>query len=115
LKELPLDEAPFGIVGLETAFAVSYTELVLGGYLTLPQLIYKLSAAPARLIGLDRGVIREGAAADLAVLDVDTEYNISSEGFASKGRNTPFEGRAVRGRVCATIHDGDVVYERWVR
>jgi dihydroorotase len=111
LKALPLESAPFGIVGLETAFAVSYTELVLGGHMALPQLIEKLCAAPARIIGLDRGEVREGAAADLAILELDGEYEINSEGFASKGRNTPFEGRMARGQVRATIRCGEVVYD----
>ncbi|MDR3224679.1 MAG: dihydroorotase [Clostridiales Family XIII bacterium] len=110
LKALPLDEAPFGIVGLETAFAISYTELVKNGHLTLPHLIEKMSTAPARLIGLDRGEIREGAAADLVLLDINAAYRIDSADFASKSRNTPFEGRTVCGCVRATIHGGDVVY-----
>ncbi|MDR0519829.1 MAG: dihydroorotase [Clostridiales Family XIII bacterium] len=111
LKALPLESAPFGIVGLETAFAVSHTELVLGGHMTLPQLVEKLSAAPARIIGLGRGEVRAGAAADLTLLDIDDEYEISSEGFASKGRNTPFEGRKVKGLIRATIRSGEVVYD----
>jgi dihydroorotase len=111
LKSRPLEEAPFGIVGLETAFAVSYTELVRGGILTLTQLIEKMSAAPARLIGLDRGVIKEGATADLAVIDIDGKYKVDSKDFQSKGKITPFEGREVYGRVRMTLRNGEIVYD----
>jgi dihydroorotase len=110
LKSLPLEEAPFGIVGLETAFAVSYTELVRGGMLTPAQLIDKMSAAPSRLIGLERGVIKEGAAADLVVLDLNSRYRIDSKEFASKGRSTPFDDREVYGKVRTTLRNGEIVY-----
>jgi dihydroorotase len=104
-KALPLEQAPFGIPGLETAFAVSYTKLVREGPLTLPQLIEKLSAAPARLIGLkgSQGAIQEGAVADLVLLDLDASYKIDSGTFASKGKSTPFDGHEVYGRVQMTI------------
>jgi dihydroorotase len=110
-KARPLGDAPFGVVGLETAFAVSYTTLVRGGPLTLPQLIDKMSATPARLIGLDRGVMREGAAADLVILDLDRSYTIDSPAFASKGKSTPFDGREVHGRILMTIRNGAVTYD----
>jgi dihydroorotase len=110
LKALPLEEAPFGITGLETAFAVSCTELVRKGTLTLMQLIEKMSAAPARLIGLNRGTIREGAAADLVVLDIDNSYKVHSKTFASKGKSTPFEAREVYGAVRMTLRSGEIVY-----
>jgi dihydroorotase len=111
LKSLPLEEAPFGIVGLETAFAVSYTELVRGGILTLAQLLDKMSVAPSRLIGLDRGVIQEGAAADLVILDINGSYRIDRAKFASKGKSTPFDGREVYGKVRMTLHNGEIVYD----
>ncbi|MDR1043384.1 MAG: dihydroorotase [Clostridiales Family XIII bacterium] len=110
LKSLPLEESPFGIVGLETAFALSYTELVRNGILTLTQLINKMSAKPASLIGLNRGVVQEGATADLAILDIDNSYKVDSKAFKSKGKNTPFEAREVYGNVRMTLHNGEIVY-----
>jgi dihydroorotase len=112
LNSLPLEEAPFGITGLETAFAVSCTELVRGGALTLAQLIDKMSAAPARLIGLDRGTIKEGAAADLVLLDIDKSYKVDSKTFKSKGKSTPFDGQEVYGGVRMTLRGGEITYEK---
>jgi dihydroorotase len=109
-KSLPIEEAPFGIVGLETAFAISYTELVRGGRMTLARLIEKMSSAPAHLIGLDRGPIREGAVADLVVFETGNRYTIESEKFVSKGRSTPFDGREVYGRVLMTIRSGEIAW-----
>jgi dihydroorotase len=110
LKRLPVDEAPFGITGLETAFAVSYTELVLSGRLTLRQLTEKMSAAPARLIGLpDRGVIEEGAVADLTIVDITTPHVIDSKTFDSRGKSTPFEGKKTRGKIRMTLCAGVAV------
>jgi dihydroorotase len=109
LKSLPLEEAPFGIVGLETSFAVSYTELVCGGVLTTAQLVEKMSAAPARLIKLDRGVIREGATADLVIIDTAGKYKVDSSSFESKGKSTPFDAREVYGRILVTNKDGRIV------
>jgi dihydroorotase len=111
LKSLPLENAPFGITGLETAFAVSYTALVRGGTMTLAQLSEKMSAAPSRLIGLDRGIIREGAVADLVILDIDNTYRVDSAAFASKGKSTPFDGRDVYGRIRMTLHNGEIIYD----
>ncbi|MDR2163399.1 MAG: dihydroorotase [Clostridiales Family XIII bacterium] len=111
MKSRPLEKAPFGIVGLETAFAVSYNELVLGGVLTLPQLMDKMSSAPARLIGLDRGMICEGAVADLAVIDIDTPYTIDSATFLSRGKITPFDGHEVCGRPLLTMRCGVITYD----
>jgi dihydroorotase len=110
-KAKPMEEAPFGVIGLETAFAVSYTKLVRGGALTLPQLADKMSSGPARLIGLDRGSISAGKVADLTLVDLDVSYAIDSADFASKGSNTPFEGREVYGRVLTTMRNGTITYE----
>jgi dihydroorotase len=105
-KAKPVSEAPFGIIGLETCFALAYTQLVKAGVLTLPQLIEKMSAAPARLIGLDRGIIAEGKAADITLIDLSYEGVIDSSAFRSKGRNTPFDGMPVTGRVLETLRAG---------
>ena len=69
-----------------------------------------MSYRPAQIIHLDRGSLREGKAADVVIIDPNEEYTIDSRTFASKGRNTPFQGRKVKGRVKATIFDGEVVY-----
>jgi dihydroorotase len=110
-KNAPLDTAPFGIVGLETAFSISYTELVKGGVLSLPRLIALMSGGPAAIIGLDRGRIAVGKIADLVLLDTDVRRRIDRETFLSKGRNTPFHGREVSGRVLMTIRNGKTTFE----
>jgi dihydroorotase len=109
-KAAGIEKAPFGISGLETGFAVSYTTLVLGGYMGLRKLLARMSLRPAMLAGLPRGRIAAGAAADIAIIDIDEAYRIDSRDFASKGRNTPFSGMEARGRVKATICGGVVTY-----
>jgi len=109
-KSKPVGEAPFGIVGLETCFALAYTHLVRTGTLTLPELIYKMSAKPANLIGLDRGIIAEGKSVDLVLIDPNYGGVIDSAQFRSKGRNTPFDGMEVRGRVVSTLLAGRTTY-----
>jgi dihydroorotase len=103
-------KAPFGIVGLETSFALGYTVLVQGGYLSLSQLVEKMSVNPARILGIEKGSLTEGAAADLVIADITHEYTIDSSTFASKGKNTPFDGKKVTGRVEMTFVDGKLVY-----
>ncbi len=110
-KNTTMQKAPFGIVGLETAACLTYTELVLGGYLTPMQMAERMSYNPARVIGSDKGDIQPGKAADLVIFDPKETYRIDRDQFASKGRNTPFHGREVTGRVKCTICDGCVVYE----
>lgn len=109
-KNTSMEKAPFGIVGLETAACLTYTELVLGGYLTPMQMAEKMSYCPAQVIGIDRGDIRPGREADLVVFDPEETYRIDSSTFASRGRNTPFHGRKVSGRVKCTICRGEIVY-----
>lgn len=109
-KNQSMAQAPFGIVGLETAAALAYTELVRSGILTLPQMAQKMSLNPARILGLDRGQIAEGKAADLVIFDVREPYRIDPETFLSKGRNTPFAGREVWGKVRMTVADGEIAY-----
>ena len=110
-KNTTMKKAPFGIVGLETAACLTYTELVLGGYLRPMQMAERMSYNPARVIGSDKGDIQPGKAADLVIFDPKETYRIDRDQFASKGRNTPFHGREVTGRVKCTICDGCVVYE----
>lgn len=109
-KAQSMKKAPFGIVGLETSFALAYTELVQGGYLTLSQLVEKMSLNPAKVLGIDRGNLAKGRAADLVIADISEEYTIDSSRFVSKGKNTPFDGKRVTGRIDVTIVDGNIVY-----
>ena len=102
--------AAFGISGLETSFALSYTQLVRGGALTLGQLADRMSAAPAAILNLRGGAIEAGAPADLTVVDLNKKWTIDPAQFVSKGKNTPFAGRQVYGRVKYTLVDGDIRY-----
>ena len=110
-KNTSMKKAPFGIVGLETAAALTYTELVLGGYLTPMQMAEKMSYNAAKIIGIDKGDIQPGKVADIVIFDPNVTYQIDKNTFASKGKNTPFDGRTVTGKVRATIAGGHVVYE----
>ncbi len=103
--------APFGIIGLETAAALTYSELVLGGYLTPMQMAEKMSWHPAQILGIDKGSLQEGKTADLVIFDPEKTYTIDAARFASKSRNTPFHGRQVTGAVRATIAGGEVIYQ----
>ena len=109
-KDQTMLKAPFGIVGLETSFALSYTELVLGGYLTLSGLVEKMSVNPAKVLGIDKGKLSTGSVADIAIADIDSEYEIDSSTFVSMGKNTPFDGKKVHGKILYTIVDGKIVY-----
>ncbi|WP_088547405.1 dihydroorotase [Paenibacillus aquistagni] len=102
--------APFGIVGLETAFPLMYTKFVETGKWTLDMLIKRMTSIPAATFGLNTGRLEEGAPADLAVLDLDTEREVSPEEFLTKGRNTPFTGWKLKGWNVMTIVDGSVVW-----
>ncbi len=110
-KEAAFDDAPFGIVGLETAFGVAYTELVTGGFLTLPELLHRMSTVPAAAFRLPGGTLKPGAAADVVVLDVTAHWSVDPAAFFSKSRNTPFGGRALIGRPVLTIVGGTVAHE----
>lgn len=110
-KGVGIKRAPFGIVGLETAAALTMTELVDKGYLTMMQMAEKMSYNPAKILGLDKGVVEEGKTADLVVFDAKKEYQIDPATFQSKSKNTPFAGKKVKGEVQATIVAGRVVYE----
>ena len=109
-KEAAFDDAPFGIIGLETAFAVAYTELVRGGALTLSELIARMSSTPARLFHLPGGTLAPGSPADVCVLDVTRPWVVRAAEFHSKSRNTPFTGRELIGRAAVTLVAGRVVH-----
>src|SRR5260370_2065182 len=110
-KDAAFDDAPFGIVGLETAFGVAHTELVQGGVLTLPELLARMSTVPAQVFHLPGGTLSPGAPADVCVLDVAARWTVDAALFHSKSRNTPFQGRALSGRPVLTIVAGRVVHD----
>ena len=110
-KEVDYDAAPPGLIGLETAFGLVMKELVLPGVLTLAQAVDKMSAVPARIMGLtSKGVIAEGRDADIVIVDLEKEWVVRREDFVSKSKNSPFVGWTLKGRVVKTICGGNVVY-----
>jgi dihydroorotase len=110
-KEQEFDVAPFGVIGSETALALTLSTLVASGTLSLNQAIAKLTSEPARILKLPKGRIAEGADADLTIFDPDREWTVDASGFASKSRNTPFHGWRLKGGTVATIVAGKVVWE----
>lgn len=110
-KALGFLEAPFGIVGLETAFPLLYTHLVKTGTMTLEQLVNDFTKHPAETFDLPYGVLEEGVIADVALIDLDKEETIDRTTFYSKGKNTPFDGWKVSGIPVMTIYEGKIVYE----
>jgi len=115
LKAKPLGtEAPFGIIGLETAVGLALTELVHTGLISLWHLVSLLSANPARIINQPPGRIQAGGVADITVFNPDLEWTYRVAEGRSKSRNSPFDGRTFRGAVTATIVAGRVVYRRGV-
>lgn len=108
-KARPVRSAPSGIIGLETALSLGITELVHKGYLTMKELLTKMSTNPASMYRLDAGYLAEGGPADLVL--VDTTRCREAGDYASKAENTPFTGWSLRGVVCMTVCGGKVVYE----
>ena len=109
-KEQAFDDAPFGVVCLETAFAVLHTRLVREGDLTLPALLERMSTGPARALGMEGGTLAQGRPADVVLIDPEADWAIDSADFVSKGRNTPFDGEKVVGRVVRTLVGGETVW-----
>lgn len=109
-KQAEYNLAAFGISGIETSLALSYTYLVKTGKLTLLQLVEKMCSAPAKILGLEGGELKVGAPADIAVVDFEKSYVIDGENFVSKGKNTPFNGFRVNGVVEYTLVDGEIKY-----
>jgi dihydroorotase len=111
-KEREFDDAPNGIIGLETALGLSISELVGRGLLSLPQLLHRMSTAPARIFNLPGGTLATGAPADLVVIDPAAKWTVVPEAFRSKSRNTPFAGRELTGRAELTIVRGQIAFQR---
>jgi dihydroorotase len=110
-KALEFDLAPFGIVGLETAVPLAIDRMLHGGQVSLSRLVDLLAVNPARILGLDRDGLAEGAAAHVTVLDLERVAKVDVAGFASKGRNTPFDGWELKGWPVLTIVAGKVVWK----
>jgi len=110
-KELPFEEAPFGFIGLEFAFSLCYTYLVKEGVIDLKDLVSKISVNPAKILGLDNvGYIKEGAFADLVIVDLNKRWRLKEDELIPLAKNTPFIGYQLQGKVEYTIHKGKVVY-----
>ena len=110
-KMVEFDTAPFGIIGLETALPLCYTELVAKGVITLPHLIRLLTTGPADVLGIENYSLAEGNPADITVIDPECKWVIDKEQFKSKSRNTPFDGWEVQSKVVMTIVNGKIVYQ----
>ena len=111
-KEREFDDAPHGIIGLETALGLSVSELVEPGIITLCDLVNRMSTMPARIFNLPGGTLAPGASADVVIMDPKASWVVTPSTFFSKGRNTPFGGRQLTGRAEATIVRGQLVYQR---
>ena len=109
-KEVPFEEAPFGVTGLETAFSALYTQLVEPGVVPLATLLERMSAGPARIYGLDVPTIQVGAEANLVMLDLDAVWHVDEGSFRSKSANSWLLGSKLHGRVVQTVAAGKVVY-----
>jgi dihydroorotase len=106
-KALDFETAPFGISGLETALGLSLG-LVNSGLISPRELVEKMTINPARILGLERGILKEGSEADILIVDPNEEWRVSADGFTSMGRNTPFAGCLLKGRAVMVISGGAV-------
>ena len=107
-KARPFEQAPNGIIGLETLLPVCVTALIEPGHLSWPQLVAKLTINPAQVLGIDRGTLRAGAVADVTVIDPSAEWIIDPTRFRSKSRNCPYVGWKVRGQAVMVVVGGEV-------
>jgi dihydroorotase len=110
-KELDLEHAPFGIVGLETAIGLTFTYLLKTGVLELSDAVAKWTSDPARILRLAGGQLSVGSPGDVTVIDPDLEWTVEPEQMQSKSHNTPFGGYQLTGRAVATVVGGQLVYE----
>ncbi|MEN6357375.1 MAG: dihydroorotase [Armatimonadota bacterium] len=110
-KEVELQDAAFGAVGLETALPLVLTNLVKTGVLSLSDAIAKMTIAPANALGIDSGTLKEGAIADITIIDPETKVTVKASEFKSKSRNTPFDGMKLTGKAVVTIVGGKVIFE----
>ena len=110
-KAQPLDKAPSGMVGLETSLGLALTYLYHAGHMSLMKVIDRMSTTPASLLRLPGGTLQEGCPADLVLFDPDQAWTVDRDTFASKGRNTPFHGFQLKGKVKYTISMGQIIYQ----
>lgn len=110
-KQVEFDEAPPGMIGLETLLPLTLTQLVQPGTITLERAIELMSTDPASILGIAHGSLAVGSPADVTVFDPDWAWEIGADWFVSKSRNSPFTGRRVRGRVLLTVSRGEIVFE----
>lgn len=110
-KKVEYQYAPFGLIGLETAVGLVFTELVYKGILTPVQAVCKLTKAPADILKVSGGFLTKGCTADITIIDPDVEYIVNPKNFKSKARNTPFAGRKLKGAAVMTIVDGEIVFK----
>ena len=109
-KNREFDVAPFGISGLETAFPLSYTVLVKSGILTLKKLAELMSINPCKIAGIDMPEIKIGNKANITLCDLNKKFKINPDNFFSNGKNTPFKGKEVYGKVIMTFNDGSLKF-----
>jgi dihydroorotase len=109
-KDVPFEEAPFGVTGLETAFAVLNTRLVEPGVLPLETVLERMSAGPARIYGVEPPRIAVGASANLVVLDLERTWSVAADEFRSRSANSWLIGAMLKGKVLQTVADGKVVF-----
>jgi dihydroorotase len=109
-KDVPYEEAPFGCIGLETAFSVLHAALVVTGELDLATLVTRMSTAPARIAGLEAPSLAAGATADLCVVDPAAVWTVTPEALQSRSCNSPWLGRELTGKVRLTVAAGRVAW-----
>jgi len=107
-KERELDQAPNGIIGLETFLPLCVTYLIEKGHLTWPEMLAKMTVNPAKVLGIDRGTLQPGKPADVTIIDPKRKWTVDANRFKSKSRNCPFQGWELTGKAVATIVDGNV-------
>jgi dihydroorotase len=110
-KEVEFNLAANGISGFETAFSLAYTHLVKPGILSIVQLVEKMSKRPADILNIKGGTLEVGKKADIVIVDLDKEYTVDVSKFYSKGKNSPFAGKTLTGKVIHTIADGKIIVQ----
>jgi dihydroorotase len=110
-KEQAFEDAPFGLVGLETALGIVHTHLVGRKLINLSTMVQRMSCAPARAFNLAGGTLREGSPADITVFDPELEWTVEPARLLSKSKNTPFGGWKLKGKAVLTLVDGRVVWQ----